>query len=181
MNKHFLVSLVLILSFALSAPSGISAGYQTLENQVQDYLYFPIILYSFVEPVQPTKTPKPTQTRTPTRTMVPFRTSTPQPTATTTPTNTLTPTFTLTPTKTSTTTLIPMVVITVQFPSSTPTFTPTTTPSQTVTPSETPSPGIVPGISPRSWLIILLLGLLWMILAAWLIIFLRQRRDTAQN
>lgn len=177
MKKLFLVAFLLIIGVYLSVPSGLGADLQVLENQVQHHLYFPIISYSYVVDVPPTKTPKPTQTRTPTRTRIPYRTSTPRPTVTKTPTNTLTPTLTLTPTNTSTTTLIPMASITILYPSSTPSFTPTRTPSQTATPSETSPPGTIPEIPPRSWLIITLLGLLWIILAAWVFIFLQQRKD----
>jgi hypothetical protein len=165
----------------LSLPSGLVTGHQVEEVALQNHLYFPLVYNSALNQPAPTKTPKPTQTRTPTRTRVPYRPPTQRPTATITPTITLTPTLTLTPTFTSTTTLIPLKSITIEFPSSTPSTTPRPTITPTVTPSETPAPGGLPGIPPSSWLIIILLGLLWVILAAWLFIFLRQRKDSEIN
>ena len=178
LNKHYLTILFLIFILFQAIPSAIVAGHQAEQNQLQDHLYFPVIFSSVVNQLPPTKTPKPTQTRTPTSPRIPFRTPTTQPTATITPTNTLTPTSTLTPTYTSTTTLIPLVSITIQYPSFTPSSTPTPTASPTVTPSETPAPDGLPGIPPSSWLVIILVGVLWVILAVWLFIFLRQRQES---
>ena len=170
------VLFILLMVVLIFVPIGSGAGHKAVQNQGQINLYFPIIAYSFIVPVSPTNTPRPTQTRTPTRTRIPFRSSTPRPTATVSPTVTITPTYTLTPTSTSTTTLIPLISITIQFPSSTPSITPTHTPTQTITPSKTPPQGAIPGIPNRTGLIILLLALLWIILAVWLYFFLGQNK-----
>jgi len=159
-------------------PAGFAYSGQQDANQLPSELYFPLIQRIYLDQIPTTRTPKPPRTAAPTRTRIPFRSATPNYTATQTLTPTLTPTFTLTPTYTPTTTLIPLVSITIQFPSSTPSTTPTSTTSPTVTPSATAPPGGVPGIPPNSWLIIILVGVLWVILAAWLFIFLRQRQES---
>ena len=176
MRKKYLISLLLSIFLLMSLPSGYGLSHKSNEIRAQDNLYFPIIFSSLINQLPPTKTPKPTQTRTPTRTRVPYRSSTPRPTVTITPTITLTPTLTLTPTYTATTTLIPLASITIRFPSQTPSITPSPTLTQTLIPSATPPQGVFPGIPPTSWLIIILLGLLWIILAIWLFFFLRQRQ-----
>ena len=164
-----------LLIFLLILSSGYGSSHQSETLHVQNELYFPLIYHSLVNQLPPTKIPKPTITSTPTRTLVPFSSSTPIPTATQTLTATLTPTLTLTPTYTATTTLIPLASITIQFPSLTPSVTPSFTPSQTLLPSSTPPSGLFPGLPPSGWLIIILLGILWIILAIWLYVFLRQR------
>ena len=159
-------------------PAGLAYSEQQDANQLQNELYFPLIQRIYIDQIPTTRTPRPPRTAIPTRTRIPFRSATPNYTATQTLTPTLTPTNTPTPTYTSTTTLIPLVSITIQFPSSTPSSTPTSTSSPTVTPSATAPAGGVPGIPPSSWLVIILVSVLWVILAAWLFIFLRQRQES---
>ncbi len=173
-NIHIISALWLI--FLVLIPSGNGQGQRAENILLQNEVYFPIVYNTFVNQIPPTKTPKPTQTRTPTQTRVPFRASTPRPTATQTPTQTLTPTVTLTPTYTPTTTLIPLVSITIQFPSQTPSHTPSPTLKPTITPSSTPLSVFDSGIPPSTWIVAILVVLLWIILAVWLYLFLRQRR-----
>ena len=143
----------------------------TIHAQAQNELYLPIVLFFDFNQWEPTNTPTATSTSTPRPPGIPSPSPTPSATITETPT----PTFTVT--HTSTTTLIPFVSITVQFPSLTPTR--TQTPAlETLTPTTTPTRDQPPEISPRSWLIILLIGLLWVVLLVWVILFLRQRRNS---
>ena len=166
MKRLSLVCLIVLIVGLPVLPAGLAYSEQQDANQLQNELFFPLIQRIFINQIPTTRTPIPPRTAIPTSTRIPFLSATPNYTATQTLTPTLTPTNTLTPTYTSTTTLIPLVSITIQFPSSTPSSTPTSTPSPTVTPSATAPPGGVPGIPPSSWLVIILLGVLWVILAA---------------
>jgi hypothetical protein len=100
-------------------------------------------------------------------------------TASSTPkTPTVTPTSSLTPTPVSTATLMPLPPITLIFPAPTETTTPTITP-QPVAANDTPKPtdGLVAiTLSPRVRLLIGLIILLWVILAVFVVIYIRQFR-----
>ena len=168
--------IALWLIFLALIPTGGGQSQQAENIRLQNEVYFPIVYKNLVNQKPPTTTPRPTQTGTPTQTRVPFRTFTPIPTATQTATLTLTPTVTLTPTYTLTTTLIPLVSITIQFPSQTPSHTPSPTIKPTITPSSTPLSIFDSGIPPSTWIVIILVVLLWIILAVWLYLFLRQRK-----
>ena len=93
-----------------------------------------------------------------------------------TPSATETPT--LTPSNTPTTTLMPLPAITLIFPASTTTGTPTITPvppTATATPSP-PSPADLATLSPRLKVLVVFVVLLWLILAGFAIIYIRQLR-----
>jgi hypothetical protein len=159
----------------LFSPSLIVQGRNAVVPQKETSTYLPIIFNTLILQIIPTRFPTPTQTRTPTRTRTPFRSSTPRPTSTQTPTQTLTPTTTNTPTLTPTTTLIPLPTITISFPSHTPSITPSPTVLPTIT--STPFPSLTLFGNPQSstWIVIILLTLLWVILAVWLYLLLRRR------
>jgi hypothetical protein len=174
LSKKYRILLVISLVLLIALPIRYVSGRQPEQIWLQDNLFFPLVFSSLVNQLPPTKTPIPTPTRTPTNPSAPFQSATPRPTATQTPTITLTPTLTQTPTYTPTTTLIPLASITIIFPS----LTPSPTATSTRIPSPSQPPGFIPGLSPAGWLVILLLGLLWTVLAIWLYLFLRQRRES---
>jgi len=176
LRKEIQIKIGLLFIFLVLIPSGIGQSQQPEDIQLQNKSYLPIVFNNEFNQISPTKTPKPTQTRTPTQIRVPFRSSTPIPTATQTPTSTLTPTVTPTQTYTPTTTLIPMVSITIQFPSQTPTHTHSPTPKPKITQSPTPASIFDSGIPSSTWIVLILIAILWSILGVWLYIFLRQRR-----
>lgn len=150
-------------------------GRISTKSQTANEVYLPIVFMTRIHLVSPTKTPKSTQTRTATRTRAPFRSSTPIPTSTQTPTNTLTPTITLTPTSTATITLIPLPSITIQYPSHTPSITPSITIIPSQTPSPTPPSGLFSTPESSTWILVILVSLLWVILAILIYLFLRRR------
>lgn len=143
--------------------------------QDENRLYMPIVFRTSIKQVAPTRTPRPTQTRTPTSTRIPFRSATPIPTSTNTPTVTITPTNTNTPTATHTMTLIPIPSITIIYPTLTPTRTPTRTLRPTSSPSPTATPGIIEATTSSTWILVILVSLLWTILAVGLFFFFRRR------
>jgi hypothetical protein len=99
-----------------------------------------------------------------------------QVTGTSTPTQTFT--STLTPSASPTTTLIPLPVITLIFPASTVTSTPTITPEPppvTKTPQPTNGAAIFP-LSPRLQLLLIFIVVLWLFLAGFVIVYIRQLR-----
>lgn len=102
-------------------------------------------------------------------------TTTPSQTATSgTPTHTFTPS--LTTSQTPTTTLKPLPAITLIFPVSTSTFTATSTPLF-ATHAETPEPSVGAdgqSILPRIQFLVIVLIALWLFLAGFLIVYLRQ-------
>ena len=183
MNKTIQIttSLLAVITILL-IPSWRGQSSQPNITQAEFKIYLPIVYNNIQYQASPTRTPtptrkpKPTQTRTPTRTRTPVRISTKRPTSTQTPTQTLTPTITLTPTMTSTTTLIPLPSITIQYPTLTPSLTPSRTLSPPVTPSSTPSPGFISNPRLSAWVVGILIGLLWIILAVWLY-FVFQRKE----
>jgi hypothetical protein len=145
------------------------------DNQYDDpytISYIPIVYRLYL--VHPTPTPTITPTKTIYITYTPYRTYTPYPTNTITPTLTLTPTLTFTPTNTHTSTYMPFPSITLLYMSQTPTktITPTQVPSATITP--TVAGGI--NIQPENGrtIALILVGILWVLLAAWLIILIRR-------
>lgn len=166
----YLSAIFLILS--LIGPQQIQrqAGFQD-----EFKLYMPLVFRTTIKQVVPTRTPRPTQTRTPTRTRTPFRSATPLPTSTQTPTVTITPTNTNTPTPTFTPTLIPVPSITIIFPTLTPTQTPTKTPTLTTSPTPSTTPGIIEATRPTSWILVILVCLLWIILGVGLFFFFRRQ------
>jgi hypothetical protein len=124
-----------------------------------------------------TKTPKKTSTRTLTSTPTIKRTATNTwpPTATFTPTGpTRTPTSTNTSTPTPTTTLMPLPAITILFPIPTVTTTPSITLSLTVTPTSLVEANQPSTISMRLKLLIAVVLLLWVILAGFIIFYVRR-------
>lgn len=137
-------------------------------------------------------TPTPTLTRTPTATHTaqvihtatasrtvpaPVVTFTPAPTSTATPSETPTPSSTPTETLIPTTTLLPLPSITILWPTATPTDTPTprqfttSTPEQTSTPTPEGGPRAVPL---RISFLAAVIGVLWLLLGAFLFIYLRR-------
>jgi hypothetical protein len=176
LSKNIQIKIGLLFIFLVLIPSGIGQSQHPEDIQLQNKSYLPIVFNNEFNQISPTKTPKPTQTRTPTQISAPFRSSTPIPTATQTSTSTLTPTVTPTQTYTPTTTLIPMVSITIQFPSQTPTHTHSPTPKPKITQSPTPASIFDSGIPSSTWIVLILIAILWSILGVWLYIFLRQRR-----
>jgi len=177
---HTISGLIVLIASLLIPPLWGNRS-QPNVSQAEYKVYLPIVYNNIQYQVSPTNTPtatrkpKPTQTRTPTRTRVPFRSSTSRPTSTQTPTQTSTPTITLTPTSTSTVTLIPFPAITIQYPSHTPSLTPTKTITPTISPSSTPSPGFISNPRLSTWIVGILVGLLWIIVAVGLYIFLQRR------
>lgn len=169
--------LAILLSgiFLLISLFGILQEELPVQLQDENRLYMPIVFRTSIKQVVPTRTPRPTQTRTPTRTRIPFRSATPIPTSTNTPTVTITPTNTNTPTATSTLTLIPVPSITIIYPTLTPTHTPTRTLRPTSSPSPTATPGIFEATSSSTWILVILVSLLWTILAVGLFFFFRRQ------
>ena len=151
-----------------------------LENNSADsVMYLPIILkeVGFAPPApRPTRTKTPTPTRTRTPTSQPFRTFTPLPSSTITPTTTLTPTSTFTPTFTPTTTYIPLPEITMIYPTFTPSLTPTRRPTIGPTITQTPVPLFGSKSNQARLGILASVGLVWALLAAWLVILIRRTR-----
>jgi hypothetical protein len=91
---------------------------------------------------------------------------------------TVTPTSSLTTTPIFTATLMPLPPITLLFPAPTQTTTPTVTP-QPVATSDTPKPAngsVAMTLSPRMRLLVGLIILLWVILAVFVVIYIRQFR-----
>ena len=184
MNKTIQITTSLLaLIINLIVPSWWGQSSQSIISQAESKIYLPIVYNNIQYQASPTITPtptatrkpKPTQTRTPTRTRTPVRISTKRPTSTQTPTQTLTPTITLTPTRTLTTTLIPLPSVTIQYASLTPTLTPSRTLTPTVTPSSTPKPGFISNPRLPTWVIGILIVLLWIILAVWLYYVFRRK------
>jgi hypothetical protein len=165
-----LYGLFLIISFL-----GVIQEERPVRLQDENRLYMPIVFRASIKQIVPTRTPRPTQTRTPTSTRIPFRSATPIPTSTNTPTVTITPTNTNTPTATHTMTLIPVPSITIIYPTLTPTHTPTSTLRPTSSPSPTATPGIFEATTSSTWVLVILVSLLWTILAVGLFFFFRQR------
>jgi len=165
-----LYGLFLIISFL-----GVIQEERPVRLQDENRLYMPIVFRTSIKQIVPTRTPRPTQTRTPTSTRIPFRSATPIPTSTNTPTVTITPTNTNTPTPTHTMTLIPVPSITIIYPTLTPTHTPTSTLRPTSSPSPTATPGIFEATTSSTWVLVILVSLLWTILAVGLFFFFRQR------
>lgn len=168
-----LISSIFLLIAAVQADRNGS----TVLAQTDYQLFFPIVFKREIRAVNPTRTPTPTLTRTATRTATPFRSATPRPTSTITPTNTLSPTPTYTATNTPTTTLEPLPSFTIRFVS-----TPIQIP-QTPTPSPTPTDRLQdvegtpssPGLARGDWGLLALVGLIWVLLGAWLVLLTRQR------
>lgn len=166
----FLSVIVLLISLSGTNLLGRPA---TFQDEIK--VFMPIIFRTSINQIVPTRTPSPTQTRTPTRTRTPFRSATPRPTSTQTPTVTLTPTNTNTPTSTSTITLIPIPSITIVYPTLTPTVTPTRTSSPTYSPTPSETPGIIEATRPSTWVLVILVSLLWTILVVGLYFFIRRQ------
>jgi len=96
-----------------------------------------------------------------------------QPLITSTPSNTYTPSAT--PSPTSTTTLMPMPPITLTFPASTKTSTATMTPQLIIgTPTGSLAGSQDATISPRLRILVIILVILWLFLAGFLVIYIRQ-------
>jgi hypothetical protein len=138
-------------------------------------LFFPIVFNSEIRAVNATKTPTPTLTRTATQTVTPFRSATPRPTSTITPTNTLSPTPTYTATYTPTTTLEPLPSFTLRFASSPTPISQSTTPSPTYALPDAGETITAPGFNRGDWGLLALVGLIWVLLGAWLVLLTRQR------
>jgi len=162
--------IILLITAAQVDRAGLTALAQT-----NFQLFFPIVINSEIRAVNPTRTPTPTVTRTATRTATPFRSATPQPTSTITPTSTLSPTPTFTATRTPTTTLEPLPSFTLRFVSTPTSSSPATTPSPTAALQATEDRDFLQGISRGDWGLLALVGLIWVLLGAWLVLLTRQQ------
>jgi hypothetical protein len=154
-------------------------------SDVDSVLYLPLILKDFrITPTEtptasatgprPTRTKTPTPTRTQTTTFTPFRSSTPLPTSTITPTVTITPTATFTATLTPTTTYVPLPEFTLVYPTFTPSKTSTRIIPVEATFTQTPLPFLAVKSNQTKLGILASIGLVWILLAAWLIILIRR-------
>jgi hypothetical protein len=119
-------------------------------------------------------TPSPLPSLTPTIPTPPTATSTFPPTRTRTPTRTPLPTKTPTITLTPTNTLIPLGTVTLILPSLTSTLTPTEIPAAISTPLPSPPPDDRRELARLG--LIVVIGVLWLLLAGWLVIFFRARK-----
>lgn len=154
-------------------------------SSIDSVVYLPLVMKDFgITPTEtptasatgprPTRTKTPTATRTQTRTSTPFRSSTPIPTSTITPTVTITPTATFTATLTPTTTYVPLPEFTLIYPTFTPSITSTRITPVEATITQTPLPFIAVKSNQTKLGILASIGLVWILLAAWLFILIRR-------